>query len=300
MQWTVEPNKSFPKWPHHVLVVEKQEPLGTAWVDYWKRILTEGAPLPIASRFSLALEIYARTFEKESTGQSTAKFNNSLNRQADGIGTFHVCSEHFDLLQGPGEDDEAFGRRQLIWMLDHYKNLKAVLKSPEVWPLYEIINSSHPLPIRLATYNGWFDLLPDKDGFGTLPYEDQELLAGMVPRTPDPMEHLAAGVLNSPPTTAIEELTAALIQYTPPHFKNIHCMIKEGLEQGRRALFYRIRCPDLADDDTSVVNDRVHRAATLFVHQMWPQPGTCPGVQIKLNMQPDGTWQRTMEQISGR
>lgn len=299
MHWTEEPSRTSPAWPKHVLVVDRNDPLAPAWVEYWKRILTEGSPLPIASRFSLAVDIYARTFEQDSTGQCTAKFNNSLNRQADGIGTFHLRSGHFDLLQGKDEGDDVFGRRQLVWMLDHYKNLKTALQNPELWPLYEKISSSHPLKVRLATINGWFDLQPGEKGFGTLPYEDQELLAGMTPGTPDPMEHLTGGILTSSRTTAIEELTAALIQYTPPHFKNIHFTIKEGVEQGQRALFYEIQSPEFPRDGTSVVNDRLHRAATLFVQQMSPQQGTFQGVQIRLNMQPDGNWQRTIEPIRG-
>jgi hypothetical protein len=69
------------------------------------------------------------------------------------------------------------------------------------------------------------------------------------------------------------------------------------LEQGKRALFYQIECPEYPDDGTSVVNDRVHRAATLLVQQMAPQQGSFAGIRIKLNMQPDKSWQRSVEMI---
>jgi len=296
MRWIEEPNNNFPKWPEHVLLLDQNEPLAPAWVDYWKRILTEGNALPRGSRFKLNIEIYVRTFE-EDTCSATAKFYNSANRQADEIGVYVLRAGHFTLLQEKGEDDTTFGRRQLVFLLEHYKGLKAALRSAEVWTLYEQINSTQPLPIKLATTNGWFEMIPDKDGFGDLPYEDQELLAGMEPSKPDPMAQLTAGVLSTAKTTAIEELTAALIQFTPPHFKNIHCTIKEGVEQGQRALFYKIECPEFPDDATSDVNDRVHRAATLLVQQMAPQPGTFAGVAIQLNMQPDGSWQRSVQSI---
>ncbi len=296
MRWIEEPNKTFPKWPEHALTTELGEPLESAWVEFWKRILTDGYSLPPASRAALAIEIYARTFEAD-TGQASAKFNNSLNRQSEEVGTYALRGEYFTLLQGKDEDDTAFGRRQLVWLLNGYKGLKAALRDSEVWPLYERINSSHPLSIRLATINGWFDLQPGQEGFGTLPYEDQELLAGMELREQDPIEALTSGVLHSPRTTAIEELSAALIQYTPPHFKTIHCTIKEGAEQGQRALFYQIECPEFPDDGTTVANDRVHRAATLLVQQMAPQQGTFAGALIKLNMQSDGLWQRSVELI---
>jgi hypothetical protein len=297
MRWIEEPNKTFPQWPTHVLTTDSGEPLGPAWVAYWKRILAEGLALAPASRAALAIDIYARTFEADSMGQATAKFNNSVNRQAEGIGTYALRSEHFTLLQAKGELDTDFERRQLVWFLDRYKGLKAALRDSEAWTLYETINSSYPLKIRLATINGWFDLEPTRDGFGALPYADQELLAGMEPTEEDPMAALATGVLSSPRTTAIDELTAALVQYTPPHFKNIHCTIHEGVEEGLRALFYNIECPEFPNDGTTVVNDRVHRAATLLVQQMAPQQSSFPGVKIKLNQQPDGTWERVVDLI---
>src|SRR5262249_30525544 len=151
------------------------------WVEYWKRILTEGYDLPRGSRAALAIDIYVRTFEADSMGETTAKFNTSLNRQAEEIGTFGLRSEHFTLLQKADEGETDFKRRELVWLLDHYKVLKDALRDSEVWPLYQRINASYPLRVRLATIHGWFDLQPDQERFGTLPYEDQELLAGMEP-----------------------------------------------------------------------------------------------------------------------
>jgi hypothetical protein len=88
-----------------------------------------------------------------------------------------------------------FRRRELVWFLDQYKTLKAALRDGQVWPLYEKIDSSYPLRVRLATINGWFDLQARQEGFGILPYEDQELLAGMEPKKEDPMEALGRGIV---------------------------------------------------------------------------------------------------------
>ena len=296
MRWIEEPNKSFPKWPHHVLLVEDSEPLQPAWVEYWKRILTEGFELPRGSRAALAIDIYARTFEKDSMGQTTAKFNNSVNRQAEEIGTYELRSDQFTLLQGEGEDDDDFGRRQLVWFLGHYQILKGALRDRDVWPLYQRINASFPLRLRLATINGWFDLQPDQEKFGELPYEDQELMAGMEPASQEPMAALGAGVLTATKVNAIEELSEALIQYTPPHFQTIRCTIREGVEQGRRALFYQIESPEYPNDGTTVANERVHRAATLLVQQLAPQ-GSFTGIRIELHQQANGTWERSVEPV---
>jgi hypothetical protein len=259
--------------------------------------LTDGYSLVPASRVELAIELGARRCEAERLGQASAIFRNSLNSQAEGIGCYLLRSEHFTLLQGKDEDDTAFERRELVWLLDNYKALKAALRDSAVWSLYENINSSRALKIRLGTANGWFGVETSQEGFGTLPYGDQELLAGMVPTKEHPLEALTSGVLTSRRTTAIEELTAALVQYTPPHIKTIHCTIKEGVEQGQRALFYQVECPEFPDDGTTVVNDRVHRAATLLVQQMAPKQGTFSGVRIKLNMQADGLWHRSVDLI---
>src|SRR5215510_16608040 len=87
----------------------------------------------------------------------------------------------------------------------------------------------------------------------------------------DPMlDLLPAGAATMP---LLQELGAALIAYTPPTFEEIHCEITEGLEQGQRALFYSISCPQFPDDGTTVVNDRVHKAATLLVRHLAPAPG---------------------------
>lgn len=90
MRWIEEPNASHPKWPYHVLVTEPGEPLAMAFVEYWKRILTDGGSLPPSAHSSLAIEIAARTFERDDPGYATAIFYSSLNKQSDGIGTYQL------------------------------------------------------------------------------------------------------------------------------------------------------------------------------------------------------------------
>jgi len=293
MKWIQEPGGPHGQ-PVSVLLVEHSEPMAAGWAEYWKRILIDGARLAPASRVGLAIDIYARTFAQDSTGQATAKFRNSLHRDPEGMGHYALRSEHFTFFQEKGEDDQAFGAKELPWLLDHYKAMKASLHDADVWPLCQRLNASQPLAIRGATINGWFDLQAGREGFGTLPMADQELLAGMKPTWGESLEQLAAGVFSAPPDNALEELSAALIHYTPPHFRNIQCTIQESTENGLRALFYRIECPEFPDDSTTVVNDRVHRAATLLVQQLAPEPGSFRGLRIELSQQADGEWQRSV------
>ena len=96
----------------------------------------------------------------------------------------------------------------------------------------------------------------------------------------------------------LQELGAALIAYTPPTFETICCQITEGVEQDQRALFYDISCPEFPDKGTTVVNDRVHRAATRLVQQMAPAQGAFPGLAIRLELQKDGTWRHNMKLLS--
>lgn len=112
----------------------------------------------------------------------------------------------------------------------------------------------------------------------------------------DPMlDLLPAGAATMP---LLQELGDALIQYTPPTFETIHCEITEGLEQGQRALFYKISCPQFPDDGTTTVNDRVHTAATRLVQNMSQERGTFPGIAITLTMQKDGNWRHNMRLLT--
>ena len=297
MRWIDEANKTFPDRPHRALVLEPGEALKPALVEYWKRILTDGYALAPGSRTALAIDIYVRTFEADETGCATAAFRNSLNRRAEEIGEFRLRSDHFDLLQAKDEDDDAFGRRELAWFLERYAVFKEALKEKESWALYERMHSSYPLKIRAATVNGFFDFQPGETGFGALPEDDRRLLAGKEPRPEDPLETLTAGVLDIPQMRLVEEVNQALIQYTPEHFKTIHCTITEGLQQGQRALFYDIRCPEFPDEGTTAANERLHTAATQLVEHLAPQQGTFGGIRIILNMQANGSWLHSLEHL---
>ena len=108
----------------------------------------------------------------------------------------------------------------------------------------------------------------------------------------DPMlDLLPAGAATMP---LLQQLGAALIAYTPPNFETIHCEISEGLDQGQRALFYKISCPQFPDDGTTVVNDRVHKAATRLVQHLAPARGSFPGLAVTLTMQKDSSWRHNM------
>src|SRR3954447_4390458 len=117
--------------------------------------------------------------------------------------------------------------------------------------------------------------------------EDYSPTVFNLPGETDPMQSdplldlLPAGAATMP---LLQEIGDALIAYTPSKFETIHCEITEGLEQGQRALFYKISCPQFPDDATAVVNDRVQKAATRLVQHMAPARGAFPGVALTLTM----------------
>jgi hypothetical protein len=121
------------------------------------------------------------------------------------------------------------------------------------------------------------------------------MLANKEPQPADLLRDLVGG---KDIMAIMQELNAALVAYTPPTFKTICCEITEGIEQGRCALFYNIQCPRFPDDGTTVVNDRVHTAATRLVRRMAPASGGFPGIAIRLEERDDGSWHSSYKMMS--
>lgn len=296
MRWVEEPNKHNPKSPYQALVTEADEPLTLAFVEYWKRLLNDGIPLPPADRYSLAMEIVARKFRDDpSPGNLRASFHNSLKRQSDGVPIYRLHGNYFECVQGEKEDDRSFEGRHLVWLLDQYRTLKEAARDNSLVPLFEKVSSPRPMAIRAGTSNGWFELQLGQQEFGPLPENDRLLLAGKETVPDDPLQNLAGGVLDVAWMRLMQEFNAALINYTPPHFKSIHCKLTEGLEQGQRALFYDIRCPQFPDEGTTTPNARLHTAATQVVQHLAAERGKFPGIMVRLDMQPNGTWLHSVE-----
>ena len=296
MRWISEPDENDRNLVHQALVLEPDEPLAPAFIAYWNRILSDGSAHAATSDWmSLAIDICERQCEQDSQGWMHAAFLNAQRRACAGVGHYFLRSDAFTLLQGEGEDNDAFNRRQICWLLELYQALKDAAQSAEVQPLWGRIDAIRPLPIGAATANGWFDLQIGRDSFGPLPDEDQAMLAGDDPVGADPLLALAGG---NDMMNIGRELGDALIAYTPEKFEVICCQITEGVEEGQRALFYDISCPQYPDDGTTVVNDRVHAAATRLVQEMAPARGAFPGILIRLELQQDSTWRHSVQLMS--
>ena len=77
----------------HVLLTELGEPLASAFVGYWKRILTEGSALPRGSRETVGIEILAR--DGDDVGAATANFYNSLHEKNNDAARYILRSDDF-------------------------------------------------------------------------------------------------------------------------------------------------------------------------------------------------------------
>jgi hypothetical protein len=293
MQWISERDAADATLAHHALVLEADDPMEPAYVEFWKRILADGcAHGPGFGWQSLGIEICERQMAGDAPGYMHAKFRDGQHKPCNGVGQYFLRGDAFTSLVVAGEDGMAERRRQLLFFLDQYTMLKEAAASPEVHPLLAYIGAVHPLTVRAAAGYGWFDLQIGQESFGRLPAEDQATLESRKASPAEVMMELAGG---SEQMALMRELTAALIAYTPPSFEVICCDITEGIEDGQRALFYNIQCPSLPGEGTTVANDRVHSAATRLVCHMAPAAGTFPGMALRLELQKDGSWRQSIK-----
>lgn len=293
MQWISERDADDATLTHQALVLQANDPIAPAYVEFWKRILADGCAHAASSGWqSLSVEICERQSEADDQGFMHAKFRDRQGEPCEGVAEYFLRSDALTCLEVAGEDRMAERRRQLVFFLDQYTLLKQAASAPEVRPLLAYIGALHPLIVEAAAGYGWFDLQIGQESYGRLPAEDQATLEGRKATPAEVLVELAGG---SEQMALLRELTAALIAYTPASFEVICCDITEGIEQGRRALFYNIQCPNLPDEGTSIANDRVHNAATSLVQHMAPAQGTFPGMSLRLELQKDGSWRQSVK-----
>jgi hypothetical protein len=296
MKWIDETSKHDASQVRHVLVLQEDEPLPAAYAEFWKRILTDARTF-VAEKHSMSLnfDIVDKQSEDDGTGHLQAVFRDGQQNECKGVGCYRVRGEAFTCLELPDEEGQDFDEKEIRFFLEHYKLLKEAARNSEVQTLFDVVK---PLRIQAATCNGWFDLRMGEDAFGRLPSEDQALLAGQEPAPANPLKNLMGGIIDVEKDTLMQELHAALIAYTPPTFEVIVCSITEGLEQGKPALFYDIQCPQLPDEGTNVVNQRVHQAATRVVQYLKQEYGPFTGMITRLELQKDGNWLSSLKLMS--
>ena len=196
MHWVDETETDSPTRPHHVLIAGQGESLESAFVVYWKRILTEGSVLPRGSRETIGIEILAR--DKDEAGAATATFYTSRHEENENAPLYILRSDDLVCARDENEDLRSYRKTHLAWQLKQYLTLKQALHHSEVWPLFEKINSSGPLKVQAAAAYDHFDLRAGQKEFGPLSASDQSALAGLKPTLRDAIAGLCAGVMDLP------------------------------------------------------------------------------------------------------
>jgi len=95
-----------------------------------------------------AIEILPNSLDKDDPGFSQAIFCTSANTRCEGFGTYLLRHGDFTCIQSEEDDDDAFERKQLVWKLDQYAELKKALNDRAAWPFFEKIRQ--PLPVARA------------------------------------------------------------------------------------------------------------------------------------------------------
>jgi hypothetical protein len=196
VQWIDEAKKNKPTRPQHVLIAGPGESLESAFVVYWKRILAEGLVLPQDSRETLGIEILAR--DGDDVGAATAIFYTSRHEENENAAQYILRSDDLVCARDENEDRRSFRKTHLVWQLKQYLTLKQALQHPEVWPLFEKINTSGPLRVQAAAAYDHFALRPGQKEFGPLSGSDQSALAGLKPSLRDALRDLGMGIVDIP------------------------------------------------------------------------------------------------------
>ena len=91
-------------------------------------------------------------------------------------------------------------------------------------------------------------------------------------------------------TNLLQRISSELISYTPEHFEEIHCEIREGEEDGAQALFYLIDCPQYPEQGTTEPSDDLNEAAFDLVDYCQEKMGGFPGFVFSCRLREDGEW----------
>src|SRR5882672_11006764 len=148
MQWI---NETEDNQTNQALVLGPGEALLPAFVELWKRILSDGiATAPTSDWMSLSIDIQDRQIMHDTQGCMHAVFRNGQRKHSKSPGHFVVRGDAFDFLQGRDEDNDTFNRREIRWLLEQYGLLKEAAKNAEVHRLLQEINAIRPLVVDAA------------------------------------------------------------------------------------------------------------------------------------------------------
>src|SRR5262249_55064315 len=104
MQWIDEPDEDDRSLVNRALLLQPNEPLASALIAYWKRILSDGCAIAAPSRWaSLSIDILPRQSEGDVQGFMRASFRNVQHQRCEGVGHYILRSDALTCPESPDE-----------------------------------------------------------------------------------------------------------------------------------------------------------------------------------------------------
>jgi len=96
----------------------------------------------------------------------------------------------------------------------------------------------------------------------------------------------------------IKAFSDELIQYTPAHFKEIHCTVREEMEGDQQALFYNVSCPHYPEQSNTNPSRQMNVIAWQLQEFWAAKEGSFPGFTMICRMKEDGQWSVSLERLT--
>jgi hypothetical protein len=266
--------------PEHRLEMPEVVDLDVAYAEFWRRILNDAIEQVADLDWrAIAFDVLPRESPKDQKGQLTARFwdaNNGRCKWPDyalPLAAFDVPME--------GQEDEKHARDLLTLYLAQFRRLRAVAAVEPVASLFKMTNALRPLKVVGAVHDGWLDLRIGQPEPVPLPEYDRKLLAGQPAR----MEPDRGGALDMEWLSLMKAVSAALVRYTPEHFKTIECTVRA---QDSR-LFYEIGCPEYPGEGTTDPDENLHQAMSRLLAYKMKCGAANPSMRFVVQVQSDGS-----------
>jgi len=154
-------------------------------------------------------------------------------------------------------------------------------------------------PSELAARFGYEDIRQLLSQYGDAKPADASSLASAVcPAAPVPETRAGLDPFDPQLERLMKAFSDALIEYTPKHFQQIHCVVREGLEGGQPALLYKISCPQYPEEGTSNPSPQMNVIAWQLQEYWAAREGSFPGFTMICRMEEDGTWRASLERLA--
>jgi hypothetical protein len=266
--------------PEHRLEMPEPVDLDAAYTKLWGRVLKDAIEnIANLDWRAIAFDVLPRESPKDQKGQVTARFWDASNRRCKWP-DYAVPAAAFDVPM-EGKEDEDHARDLLVLYLAQFKRLRAPATVEPVASLFKMADALRPLKVVAAVHDGWIDLRIGQPEPGPLPDYDRKLLAG----EPAQMEPDRGGALDMEWLSLMNAVGAALVRFTPEHFKTSECTVRTRDNR----LFYKIGCPEYPNEGTTEPGENLHQAMSRLLAYKIKCGAADPSMRFVVQVQNGGT-----------